>query len=64
MDTGEGRFEQVKDDLKATIDEFKSLFPKSPGQIFKVGETLEIRGSLFTVENIGQHKLRLKLLPR
>ncbi|MBN1625013.1 MAG: hypothetical protein JW944_00700 [Deltaproteobacteria bacterium] len=60
MDTGEGRFEEVKD--LEFLDDMREKYPKSKG-IFTVGEELEIRGSRFQVKDISPWGMKLKLLP-
>jgi len=60
MDTGEGRFIQGEyNDLIAMRNKFEN-----PGGIFKVGETIEIRGSLFKISKIIRNGLKLELLPK
>ncbi len=60
MDTGKGRFEEVKD--LEDVDEMREKYPKSKG-IFTKGEILEIRGSRFMVKDISPWGMKLKLLP-
>lgn len=65
MDTGRGRFVMVDD--TAGIDEQKNAleaqYPEHGGW-FKVGETVEIRGSVFRIKSIKPTELRLKLVKR
>jgi hypothetical protein len=60
MDTGEGRFEAMKD--LSIEDEMRKKYPKSKG-VFTVGEKIEIRGSLFKIKDIYPWGMKLKLLP-
>lgn len=60
MNTGKGRFEEVKD--LESVDEMRKKYPESKG-IFTVGEELEIRGSRFKVKDISPWGMKLKLLP-
>jgi len=59
MDTGEGRFEisNTKEELLG----LKKSYPKAKG-IFTVGETIEIRGSLFKIKDISPLGIKLRLL--
>ena len=59
MDTGEGRFEKVKE--LQELEELRNKYPKSKG-IFTIGEELEIRGSKFKVKEITPFGIKLKLL--
>ena len=61
MDTGEGRFEEMKD--LSFEDEMRKKYPKSKG-IFQIGEELEIKGSRFKVKDISPWGIKLKLLPQ
>jgi len=60
MDTGSGEFRKISD------KEFEERMekPKSEQLVFRVGETLDIRGSRFRVEKIIRKKIILKLLPQ
>jgi uncharacterized Zn finger protein len=62
MDTGNGYFEKLEN-LK---EEFNNLKQKHPnhGGIFKVGEKIELKGSIFKIKSIKPTELRLKLLKR
>ena len=62
MDSGEGRFEQMKD-MEKELDDLLEQYPNHGG-IFKVGEKLMIRGSRFRVKSIKPKQLILKLLRR
>ncbi len=59
MDTGLGNFAPISD-IRA-----KQIINKNPelSRVFRVGETLEIRGSRFRIERIKTRSLRLLLLP-
>lgn len=61
MDAGKGQFEFAKT-LEA-LEDLKEEFPEHGG-IFKVGEEIEIRGSLFRIKSIKPKELRLRLLRR
>jgi len=61
MDTGEGRFEQLPDLKRFTVDKMRKKHPKSKG-IFTVGEEIEIRGSRFKIKDISPFGIKLKLL--
>jgi hypothetical protein len=63
MDTGEGKFEMFEG--KKMFKKIQAKYPFAPkhlGNTFKLGETVRIKESLFEIENVGQHRLRLKLL--
>jgi hypothetical protein len=67
MDTGEGRFEEFEADNEEELNEkMKTLREKftNHGGVFRVGEEIEIRGSLFRVQSIRPKKLILKLLKK
>ena len=59
MDSGEGRFEEIKS--LRDIQEVYANHPNAKG-IFTVGEELEIRGSKFRVKDISPFGIKLKLL--
>ena len=59
MDSGEGRFEEVKN--LVDVSEMYQKHPNAKG-IFRVGEELEIRGSRFRVKQISPFGIKLKLL--
>jgi uncharacterized Zn finger protein len=61
MDTGEGKFVELLDTKKETIDRMKKEFPSANG-IFSVGEEITIKGSLFRVKEISPFGIKLKLL--
>jgi len=60
MDTGEGRF-QMFDDIETDLKELREKYPKSGG-VFKVGEEITIRDSIFRIKSIKPKELRLKLM--
>jgi hypothetical protein len=70
MDTGKGKFEKmdVDDGTPPGMVEtmMKAMEEKHPqhGGWFRVGETLEIRGSVFMVKAVTPTKLVLKLKRR
>ena len=59
MDRGNGKFEMISD-LKAQ----ELIENDYPLGIFKVGETVMLKGSRFRVKSIKLKELRLKLLPK
>lgn len=59
-DTGEGRLEMFEY-KPVEIERLRNKYPKSKG-IFRVGEELEIKGSLFQVKDISPFGIKLKLL--
>ena len=65
MDTGEGRFEmfESEEELKKNMHRLFNEYPRHGG-VFKVGEVLEIKGSMFRVKSVKPKELRLKLLPK
>ena len=67
MDTGQGRFEQVIAGDEEKLKIMQSVLEKrysQHGGWFRVGEEIEIRGSLFRVKAVKPTELRLKLLKR
>ena len=60
MDTGEGRFVELKD-LVGDLEEKRKKYPKSRG-VFTIGEEIEIKGSMFQVKDISPFGIKLKLL--
>lgn len=58
MDMGNGTFGELS---QAKFEELKN---KEVNGLFRTGEQLEIRGTLFEVENIGTHFLTLRILSR
>lgn len=67
MDTGQGRFEQVKAASEQQVEEMKKLLEsKYPnhGAWFREGEVVEIKGSAFRVKRIKPTEITLKLLSR
>lgn len=57
MDNGTGRFEEIDKEL------FEKRMKESEPYVFKVGEILDIKGSIFKVKSILTNgELRLKLL--
>ena len=57
MDTGEGRFRPLKESEVAVLDNGQLL------RVFRLGEVLRVKDSLFRVKSIKPTELRLKLLP-
>jgi len=69
MDTGKGKFEMLNTEgksLQAIQDAMKAMEEKHPGHggWFRVGETIEIRGSIFVVKTVKPTQLVLKLKKR
>lgn len=58
MDDNRGNFREI-DDKK-----FNKQMELDKPQVFKVGETIEIRGSRLRVQKIHKNKITLKLLPQ
>lgn len=58
MDNGKGMFEEI------TEEKFKEQLQKEEPMVFKRGEVIEIRGSLFKVKKFSPTTLTLKLLPK
>jgi len=67
MDTGEGKFEIAKahtaQELQSMMKAFEEKYPNHGGW-FRVGEEVELRGSLFRVKSVKPTEIRLKLLKR
>jgi uncharacterized Zn finger protein len=67
MDTGDGKFELLKleqdENEKAAKERMEKEHPNHGGW-FRVGEIIEIRGSLFVIKSVKPIELRLKLLPK
>ena len=63
MDDGRGKFRMLSEsEAKPLIEnEFKGL---PVDHFFRVGETLELKGSKFRVKSISPKGMKLKLLPR
>lgn len=57
-DTGMGNFAEVS----PTVADMLKNTPMS-GRLFRVGEEVQVKQSRFTVENIGEHELVLRLIP-
>ena len=60
MDTGEGQF-QMFDTIEEDLQELRKKYPKHGG-VFKVGEEITIRDSVFRIKSIKPKELRLKLM--
>jgi len=58
MDSGTGDFAQVSPKMADLLKE-KTM----SDQIFQVGETVQVKKSQFTIEEIGQQTLTLRLIP-
>ena len=63
MDTGHGKFEMMDSDSPSKRRSLEAQHPQHGGW-FRVGETVEINGSLFRIKSIKPTELRLKLLKR
>jgi uncharacterized Zn finger protein len=61
MDTGEGKFVQLKSLEEEYVEAVRKKYPQAKG-IFAVGEEIEIKGSLFRVKEITPFGIKLKLL--
>ena len=61
MDTGEGTF-KMAENAKA-LAELKEAYPDHGG-VFKVGEQVELKGSIFRIKSIKPTELRLKLVSK
>jgi len=60
MDTGHGNFERFEE-IENDLEELKQKYPKHGG-VFKVGEKITIRNSIFKIKSIKPKELRLKLI--
>lgn len=60
MDTGRGYMEEISDDF---YHKKEKESPLNSG-VFKVGEQIEIKGSIFKIQSIKPKKLVLKLLKK
>jgi len=58
MDSGTGDFAQVSPKMADLLKE-KTM----SDQLFQVGETVQVKKSQFTIEEIGQQTLTLRLIP-
>lgn len=68
MDTGKGYLEILKAaknarDLQSEINAMEEKHPQHGGW-FRVGETIELRGSTFRIASVSPTGLRLKVLKR
>lgn len=68
MDTGLGHFVEVPetkdiDGQKETIEKLQDEY-EAHGAVFKVGEQIELKGSVLKVQSIKPKKLILKLLKK
>lgn len=64
MDTGLRKFEPIEQaTAKAILDGQEKTGGAIPS-VFKVGEILAIKGSVFRVLSIGRSKMKLKLLKK
>ena len=57
MDMGNGSLGELSE------AKYRELSEKQVKGLFSVGEEIEIRGSLFKIENVGSHYLTLKIMP-
>ena len=67
MDTGQGKFEQIKPQNEQQLKEMMTLLEeKHPdhGGWFREGEVVELKGSQFRVKRIKPTEIVLKLLTR
>ena len=58
MDTGEGEFKEL------TTKEAVKFIQQGTTGIFKVGELVVLKESIFRIKSIKPKELRLKLLPK
>ncbi len=58
MDTGRGEFAKISEEK---ADE---LFEKNVEGLFRLGEIIKVKGSLFKVHNINKFGLKLRILPK
>ena len=58
MDTGEGKFTEISEEV------FKDATSKNLKGVFKTGQTIELRGSRFYIHQITETDLVLRLLRR
>jgi len=65
MDTGEGRFKYLEgrdiEEIEKDLEKLKEEYPKHGG-VFKVGEEIQIRNSIFRIKSIKPKELRLRLM--
>lgn len=65
MDTGLGDFTQISEGKAKTIEETFRRDTRTKtlkSGIFREGEQVELKGSKFSIFNIGRHTLTLRLL--
>jgi len=66
MDDGRGNFVPISENRAKTITEAlgygKTKSKTLKSGIFKLGEQVELKGSKFSIMNIGRHTLTLRLL--
>jgi len=58
MDTGNGTFKQIEENV------FSQQMEEENPMVFKEGEIIEIRGSRLRVDKIYKKKITFKLLPQ
>ena len=67
MDTGNGTFKTIEAESEGKLATMKAALEErypNHGGWFRVGEEVEIHGSLFRVKSVKPTELRLKLLKR
>ena len=64
MDSGEGRFEMLRQERANALLSGEEEMPERAGGIFSVGEELEINGSKFRVRKVTRKDLILRLMVR
>jgi hypothetical protein len=70
MDSGLGYFTEISENKAKSIEEAFANFAgnnvkgslKKESGIFKIGEIVSVKGSLFRISNISRHKLSLTLV--
>ncbi len=67
MDTGKGKFEMLpetkEEDLAKAKQAMEEKYPQHGGW-FRVGEVIEVRGSLFRVKAVKPTQIILKLIQK
>ena len=63
MDTGRGEFAQISKEKAVEFDSYKNEKGQSM-PYFAEGQTVELKGSKFTIHSIKRNKIILKLLPK
>lgn len=64
MDTGLGKLEPISEKVAKEIMSNQAQTGSVIPSVFRVGEILPIKGSLFRILSIGKSKMKLKLLSK